>query len=65
MFRAVHDADAHLQIKRHKFIPARQLLTVLQKTVPRLAAGEGIEISNEDYTIFRLLGGKVSESTLR
>jgi len=31
MFRAVHGADAHLRTKRYELIPARQLLTVLQK----------------------------------
>jgi hypothetical protein len=60
MFRAVHEADALLQTKRHELIPARQLLTVLQKT-PRAPLGADIEISEEDCVVFRLLKTNVSQ----
>ena len=39
LFCAVHEADAHLQTRRRDFIPARQLLTIVQKT-PRPSLGE-------------------------
>ncbi|KAF9646256.1 hypothetical protein BDM02DRAFT_3147722 [Thelephora ganbajun] len=63
VFRAVHEADAHLQTRRHELIPARQLLTVLQK-IPRPSLGADIEISEEDRTVFQLLEGKVSQIDL-
>lgn len=62
-FHAVHEADAHLQTRRHELIPARQLLTVLQKT-PRQSLGVDIEISEEDRTVYLLLRGKTSEIDL-
>ncbi|KAF9644433.1 hypothetical protein BDM02DRAFT_3131758 [Thelephora ganbajun] len=58
VFRVVHEADAHLQARRHELIPARQLLTVLQRT-PCPSFGSIIEIS-EDCTVYRLLEGKSS-----
>jgi hypothetical protein len=60
MLRAVHEADALLQTKCHELIPARQLLTVLQKT-PRAPLGADIEISEEDVVVFRLLKTNVSQ----
>lgn len=59
-FRAVHEADAHLQTRRHDLIPARQLLTVLQKT-PQPSLGADIEISEEDRAVFQLLSERVSQ----
>ena len=60
VFHAVHEADAHLQIKRHELIPGRQLLTVLQKT-PCLSLGVDIEISKDNCAVFHLLEGQVSQ----
>jgi len=59
VFRAVHEADACLQTRRHELIPARQLLTVLQST-PCPSLGADIEISEEDRTIYRLLEERIS-----
>ena len=63
VFRAVHEADAPFQTKRHELIPARQLLTVLQKT-PSPSSSADIEISEEDRIVFRLLEEKVSKIDL-
>jgi len=60
MFCAVHEADAHLRTKRYELIPARQLLTVLQKT-PHSLEGADIEISEEDRVVYQLLKGKTSQ----
>ena len=62
LFRAVHEADFQLQTRRHNLIPARQLLTVLQKTPSPL--GGDIEISEEDRTVYRLLEKKTCEIEL-
>ena len=63
VFRAIHEANTHLQTTRHELIPARQLLTVLQKT-PHTSVGAGIEISEEDRVVFQLLEKKVSQIDL-
>ena len=61
LFRAVHEADFQLQTRCHNLIPARQLLTFLQKTPSPL--GGDIEIS-EDRTVYRLLEKKTCEIEL-
>lgn len=48
----VHEANAHLQTRRHELIPARQLLTVLQKT-PCPSLGADVEIGEEDHAVYR------------
>ena len=63
VFRAVHEADAHLQTKRHELIPAHQLLTILWNT-PHSSSGADIEISEEDRTVYRLLEAKISQIDL-
>jgi hypothetical protein len=53
-FLALHEADGHLQTGHHEPMPARQALVLLQK--PPCSSlereGGGIEISEEDRTIF-------------
>lgn len=63
VFRAVHEADAHLRISRYELIPGRQLLTILQE-IPSPSVGPDIEISEKDYAVYRLLQNKTSQIAL-
>ena len=59
----VHEANTHLQTKRHGLIPAHKLLTILWNTL-HSSSGEDIEISEEDRTVYRLLEVKISQIDL-
>ena len=59
----VHEADTHLQTKRHGLIPAHKLLTILWNTL-HSSSGEDIEISEEDRTVYQLLEAKISQIDL-